>query len=212
MKNLTVSIFGNKVFIEILKELNLFKNTEIKFIENVEDEILNKASNKNIIIFFLNEKNIDHYFKLKNKDLAILLVNNDLKFTKKSHNFLEDQITIPFKIVNFEKKIIAILAKQKFKKSSLIELGKYKINKNEKKIKKDNLELRLTEKEINFLIFFASNKNPVSKNFILKNLWHYSEDSDTHTIETHIHRLRKKILKRFNDNNFIKNNDEGYYI
>ena len=212
MKNLTVSIFGNKVFIEILKELNLFKNTEIKFIENVEDEILNKASNKNIIIFFLNEKNIDHYFKLKNKDLPILLVNNDLKSIKKSRNFFEDQITIPFKIVNFEKKIIAILAKQKFKKSSLIELGKYKINKNEKKIKKDNLELKLTEKEINFLIFFASNKNPVSKNFILKNLWHYSEDSDTHTIETHIHRLRKKILKRFNDNNFIKNNDEGYYI
>ena len=212
MKNLTVSIFGNKVFIEILKELNLFKNTEIKFIENVEDEILNKASNKNIIIFFLNEKNMNHYFKLKNKDLAILLVNNDLKFTKKSRNFFEDQITIPFKIVHFEKKIIAILAKQKFKKSSLIELGKYKINKNEKKIKKDNLELKLTEKEINFLIFFASNKNPVSKNFILKNLWHYSEDSDTHTIETHIHRLRKKILKRFNDNNFIKNNDEGYYI
>ena len=212
MKNLTVSIFGNKVFLEILKELNLFKNTEIKFIENVEDEILNKASNKNIIIFFLNEKNLNHYFKLKNKDLAILLVNNDLKFTKKSRNFFEDQITIPFKIVNFEKKIIAILAKQKFKKSSLIELGKYKINKNEKKIKKDNLELKLTEKEINFLIFFASNKNPVSKNFILKNVWHYSEDSDTHTIETHIHRLRKKILKRFNDNNFIKNNDEGYYI
>ena len=212
MKNLTVSIFGNKVFIEILKELNLFKNTEIKFIENVEDEILNKASNENIIIFFLNEKNMDHYFKLKNKDLAILLVNNDLKFIKKSRIFFEDQITIPFKIVNFEKKIISILAKQKFKKSSLIELGKYKINKNEKKIKKDNLELKLTEKEINFLIFFASKKNPVSKNFILKNLWHYSEDSDTHTIETHIHRLRKKILKRFNDNNFIKNNDEGYYI
>ena len=212
MKNLTVSIFGNKVFLEILKELNLFKNTEIKLIENVENDIPNKDPNKNIIIFFLSEKNIDHYFKLKNKDLAILLVNNDLKFTKKSRNFFEDQITIPFKIVNFEKKIIAILAKQKFKKSSLIKLGKYKINKNEKKIKKDNLELRLTEKEINFLIFFASNKNPVSKNFILKNLWHYSEDSDTHTIETHIHRLRKKILKRFNDNNFIKNNDEGYYI
>ena len=212
MKNLTVSIFGNKVFIEILKELNLFKNTEIKFIENVEDEILNKASNKNIIIFFLNEKNMDHYFKLKNEDLAILLVNNDLKFIKKSRIFFEDQITIPFKIVNFEKKIIAILAKQKFKKSSFIELGKYKINKNEKKIKKDNLELKLTEMEINLLIFFVSNKNPVSKNFILKNLWHYSEDSDTHTIETHIHRLRKKILKRFNDNNFIKNNDMGYYI
>ena len=99
MKNLTVSIFGNKVFIEILKELNLFKNTEIKFIENVEDEILNKAPNKNIIIFFLDEKNMDHYFKLKNKDLAILLVNNDLKFIKKSRIFFEDQKQI-FLVVN----------------------------------------------------------------------------------------------------------------
>ena len=98
MKNLTVSIFGNKVFLEILKELNLFKNTEIKFIENVEDEILNKASNKNIIIFFLNEKNMDHYFKLKNKDLAILLVNNDLKFIKKSRIFLKIKLLFLLKL------------------------------------------------------------------------------------------------------------------
>jgi len=212
MNNLTVSIFGNKVFLEILEELNLFKNTEIKFIENGNEDTISEASNKNIIIFFLNEKNLENYSKIKNKDLPLLLVNSGFKSIKKTHNFFEDQITIPFKIENFEKKIIAILAKQKFKKSSLIELGKYQINKNEKKIKKGDIELKLTEKEINFLIFFASNKSPVSKNFILKNLWNYAADSDTHTIETHIHRLRKKILKKFNDNNFIKNNNEGYYI
>jgi len=74
------------------------------------------------------------------------------------------------------------------------------------------LDLQLTEKEINFLILFSQNQKPLSRNFILKNVWHYSSRSDTHTVETHIHRLRKKILEKFNDSNFIKNNDEGYYI
>ena len=138
MKNLTVSIFGNKVFIEILKELNLFKNTEIKFIENGNEDTISEASNKNIIIFFLNEKNLENYSKIKNKDLPLLLVNSGFKSIKKTHNFFEDQITIPFKIENFEKKIIAILAKQKFKKSSLIELGKYQLNKMDSQSSKNN--------------------------------------------------------------------------
>ena len=59
---------------------------------------------------------------------------------------------------------------------------------------------------------FTQNEAPLSKNFFLKKVWNYSTDTDTHTIETHIHRLRKKVLKKFNDNNFIKNNEKGYYI
>ena len=66
--------------------------------------------------------------------------------------------------------------------------------------------------EVNFLILFSKNKEPISKNVVLKNVWKYSEDSETHTVETHIHRLRKKILVQFGDNNFIKNNNDGYYI
>ena len=77
---------------------------------------------------------------------------------------------------------------------------------------KGNLELKLTEKEINFLILFSEKKNPITRSFILKNIWHYSSKSDTHTVETHIHRLRKKILEKFKDSNFIKNGEEGYYI
>ena len=113
---------------------------------------------------------------------------------------------------DLEKKIISTIAKHNFSLSSLINLGSYEINKNERKIKKGNLELILTEKEINFLILFSENNKPLTRNFILENLWHYSLESETHTIETHIHRLRKKILKKFNDNNFIKNNEKGYYI
>jgi DNA-binding response OmpR family regulator len=119
---------------------------------------------------------------------------------------------MPFKILDFEQKIISLKAKYQFNRSSLINLGTYVIDKNQRKIKKNNLELQLTEKEINFLLLFAENKKPLNRNFVLNKVWNYSKDAETHTIETHIHRLRKKILKKFNDSNFIKNNDKGYYI
>jgi len=86
------------------------------------------------------------------------------------------------------------------------------MDKNERKIKKNDLELQLSEKEINFLILFSKSKKPISRNLVLKNVWHYSSKSETHTVETHIHRLRKKILEKFGDNNFIKNDNKGYYI
>ena len=74
------------------------------------------------------------------------------------------------------------------------------------------MELQLSEKEVNFLIMFSENKKPMSKEFVLKSVWNYSSESETHTVETHVHRLRKKILKKFGDSSFIKNNSKGYYI
>ena len=121
-------------------------------------------------------------------------------------------MNIPFSILDLEKKIVSLLARYKFRKSSLINLCGYTIDKNERKIKKNNLELQLTEREINFLVLFSQNNQPLSRNFILKKVWKYSLKSDTHTVETHIHRLRKKFLEKFKDSNFIKNNDKGYYI
>ena len=113
---------------------------------------------------------------------------------------------------NIKNKVDLSIYEKKFKESSLIQLGNYIIDQNERKIEKDKKILKLTEKEINLLIFFASNKNSINKEFILKNLWHYSSETDTHTVETHIHRLRKKIFEKFGDENFIKNNEQGYYI
>ena len=104
------------------------------------------------------------------------------------------------------------MARYKFKQESLIELNGYIIKKNERTIKKNDLLLQLTEKEINFLILFSKNKKTLKRDFVLKKVWNYSSKSDTHTVETHIHRLRKKIAEKFNDINFIKNNNKGYYI
>ena len=123
-----------------------------------------------------------------------------------------EKINTPFDILYFENKIISLQAKYEFNKRSLVNLRGYVIDKNERKIKKNNLQLQLTEKEINFLILFSQNNKPVTRQFILKNVWNYSSESDTHTVETHIHRLRKKILEKFDDNNFIKNSEKGYYI
>ena len=76
---------------------------------------------------------------------------------------------MPFTIMEFQKKITSINAKSKFKKNSLIQLNNYMIDKNERKIKKGGLELQLSEKEINFLILFASTTKPISKDLVLKN-------------------------------------------
>ena len=86
------------------------------------------------------------------------------------------------------------------------------MDKNEKKLKKNNIEIILTEKEIQLLELFLNNKKPISKDRILSSVWNYSSDADTHTVETHIYRLRKKINDKFSDDNFIVNTKDGYSL
>jgi DNA-binding response OmpR family regulator len=105
-----------------------------------------------------------------------------------------------------------ISAKKIFNENSSIIINNYLLNKNEKKLIKNDNFIILTEKEIQLLELFLNYKKPISKNKILSSVWHYSSDADTHTVETHIYRLRKKINDKFLDNNFILNNKEGYYL
>ena len=86
------------------------------------------------------------------------------------------------------------------------------MDKNEKKLIKENKSIILTEKEIQLIELFLNNSKPVSKDNILSSVWNYSSDADTHTVETHIYRLRKKISNEFVDNEFILNNKDGYYF
>ena len=88
----------------------------------------------------------------------------------------------------------------------------YDINLNSKEICKNNLILKLTEKEIDFILFLKKKNSPQNVDSILHSVWGYSPNLETHTVETHVHRLRKKFSDTFNDNNFIKINKNGYYI
>ena len=212
MSNRTISIFGNKIFLEIINEIKLFSKFKIRYYEDLTLCINDAETKKFLVIFFISEKYKDFLNEDKKYNFPLLLVNKSKFDNNNSPNGLKEYLNMPFTIFDLEKKIASLFAKNEFKKNSLIQLNDYTIDKNERKIKKNNLELHLSEKEINFLILFSNNKKPISKNMILKNVWKYSSESETHTVETHIHRLRKKILEKFGDKNFIKNNNHGYYI
>jgi len=212
MTDLSISIFGNKIFSEILNEIELFSKYKIKYYENLY-LCVNDAEKKNqLVVFFASELDKNFFDEIKKNNFPIIFVGKSSALKNILSDEHKDKLNMPFSIFDFKKKVIVTIAKNKFKKNSLIHLNEYIIDKNERKIKKNNLELKLSEKEISFLILFSENKEPISRSLVLKNVWNYSSESETHTVETHIHRLRKKILEKFHDNNFIKNNNKGYYI
>ena len=102
--------------------------------------------------------------------------------------------------------------KSKFNKNTSIAIKSYFLNKNEKKLFNSGSFIILTEKEIQLLELLLNKQKPISKDNILSSVWNYSSDADTHTVETHIYRLRKKITDKFRDENFILNNKSGYYL
>ena len=214
MNQITISIFGNKVFHEILMEMNYFSEFKIEFYSSFKDFSEKNLSTSQIIIFFLNKENISSINSLKSINFPKIIVQSNSKLNRfDTEKFVDiEKIILPIKISDFYNRVKTLLSKYEFQKSSVIKLGDYIIDKNERKIKKNNMELKLTEKEINFLVLFTLHDKPLDKEFFLKSAWNYSSKSDTHTVETHIHRLRKKILKKFKDENFIKNDVKGYYI
>jgi len=212
MDKLTISIFGNQIFLEIMNEIKLFSKFRLKYYDNIDLCTKDAVNHDQLVIFFITEENKQYYTKIENNIFPLIVVANTSIPKHILSSDIVEQLNMPFSVLSLEKKIVSVLARYKFKKNSLINLCGYIIDKNERRIKKNNLILQLTEKEIDFLILFSQKNQPLSKNFILENVWNYSSKSDTHTVETHIHRLRKKFLKKFKDNNFIKNNDKGYYI
>ena len=212
MKNFTISIFGNQIFLEIINEIKLFSKFNVKYFDELKYPTDTLDENKNLVIFFYKERSKIFHDLLMKKNLPIILIlGNEKIINLKDKKFIE-VINMPFSILDLEKKITSLFSKFEFNIGSLINLGDYVIDKNKREISRDNKILQLTEKEIDFLILFKTNKKPIAKNFILKQVWKYSAHTETHTVETHIHRLRKKILIKFGDKNFIKNNSEGYYI
>ena len=212
MKNFTISIFGNQIFLEIINEIKLFSKFNVKYFDELKYPTDTLEENKNLVIFFYKERSKIFHDLLMKKNLPIILIlGNEKIINLKDKKFIE-VINMPFSILDLEKKITSLFSKFEFNIGSLINLGDYVIDKNKREISRDNKILQLTEKEIDFFILFKTNKKPIAKNFILKQVWKYSAHTETHTVETHIHRLRKKILTKFGDKNFIKNNSEGYYI
>jgi len=127
-------------------------------------------------------------------------------------NIYDASLELPATLTEINSIVENTVAKKKFNKNSSIQVKNYLLNKNEKKLSKLEDFIILTEKEVQLIELFLNSKKPISKDTILSSVWHYSADADTHTVETHIYRLRKKILEKFNDNNFIISSKDGYII
>jgi hypothetical protein len=119
---------------------------------------------------------------------------------------------LPLKIEKIIDEINIQLIKQKYNFHSKLNIKDYSLNFNTRIISNQNKELKLTEKEINIILFLKDKNIPQSVNMLQNKVWGYSLDLETHTVETHIYRLRKKIKDKFSDENFIISEDEGYKI
>ena len=201
MHKLNVQILGPSSFISTLNELKTF----LKFNPLFD----NSNKNPNIILFHvdaLTDKKQKKYIETKSSLKICLGKRRDI-----IDNF-DANLDLPTTLREINSTIENTAAKKKYNINSSIEVKSYLLNKNEKKLLKDKDYIVLTEKEVHLLELFLDNKKPVSKNNILSSVWNYSSDADTHTVETHIYRLRKKISEKFMDENFILNNKDGYYL
>ena len=104
------------------------------------------------------------------------------------------------------------LLKLKFNSQTKIKIKNYELDLNSKFFSKNTLSLKLTEKEIEIILYLNAKKIKHRILDLQKNIWGYSSDLETHTVETHIYRLRKKISDKFNDQNFILSHNDGYFI
>ena len=158
---------------------------------------------------FLNKQTEVDLIKFDSFKLPILLLIDSRAKVKKNLIF-NDQLYFPFNILELKKKINDLLSSHKFSKNSSVIIKDYIIDKNLKIMKRNNELINLTEKEVNLLVLLKEEKKPLNKALILKKIWKYSNNADTHTVETHIYRLRKKVLQIFGDKEFINIVKEGY--
>jgi hypothetical protein len=203
----------------------------IPILYNILDEIKDNLSfkvenfnNEDEFLKFLNENKTDH-----KKSIIITTIHKKDFFLKKKFNlknifFLFENYSeknfdqncnifkYPIDIYNLIEKINIQLIKQKYNFQSKIKLKNYSLDLNSRTITKNTTNLKLTEREMDIILFLNDSEKPQKINILQNQVWRYSNKLETHTVETHIYRLRKKMNDNFKDNNFIISSDDGYFI
>ncbi|MDA9928174.1 winged helix-turn-helix domain-containing protein [Candidatus Pelagibacter sp.] len=149
---------------------------------------------------------------LKNSLIISRSKNKLLSDKKINHKNFLDLSLFPISFNKLVELINIQLIKLKFNHQSKFIIKNYELNLNSKFISKSDLSLKLTEKEIEIILYLNETKTKHDVADLQKNIWGYSADMETHTVETHIYRLRKKISDKFNDENFILSRENAYFI
>ena len=186
MNNQTLVIYDFKILYEILKEIETILSFKLINITKNENSKLGSFNRKHYLIISGKE--------IKDNDNSIVINDQPIEISK-----LIETLNIKF-------------LKNKYNEQSEINLGNYKLNLNSRKIFCDEKFLNLTERESDIIIFLKNSKKPVNITKLQTEVWGHNSKLETHTVETHIYRLRKKIKNVFSDNNFIKSLKSGYII
>jgi len=208
MNNVHLHIIGSKIFTSILDELNLNYNIssdeDLKYDQKgvfVRIIVAEKLQLVEIKKYFL--ENIPTIFLLNTKDY---LIKNKLNL-KEFHVAL----FVPIEVLSFREILNILITKYSFFKKSKIIINGYEIDSNQRVIMKKGIKAKLTEKELNLILILDKN-NGLKKSSLLKSIWNHSSDLETHAFETHLHRLRKKMSKFFNDKKFIIEKNSLYFL
>jgi DNA-binding CsgD family transcriptional regulator len=196
-------------------------------LDEIKDNLSFKVENFNSedeFLKFLNENKTDHkksniittihkkdFFFKKNfnlKNIFFFIENNSKQNFDLNYNILK----YPIDIYNLIEKINIQLIKQKYDFQSKIKLKNYSLDLNSRTIAKGTTKLKLTEREMDIILFLNDSEKPQKINVLQNQVWRYSNKLETHTVETHIYRLRRKINDNFKDDNFIISSDSGYFI
>ena len=198
MSKQSVSLVEFSELYNILYEIKDLFNFDIFDYQKSKDFMLETESNNTECInsiIIINKKNNILFSNDKINRNNILLINE-----------------LPISVEKLLDKINAQLIKQKYNFQSNFNIKDYLLNLNSRVISKKKNELKLTEKEIDIILFLNNKKTPQSVVSLENEVWGHSFQLETHTVETHVYRLRKKIKNKFNDENFISSYEEGYKI
>ena len=188
---------------------------EIKnnFLFEMKNFILKDLNNADLTNSIILSKFIHKDYLLKNKNIEqkkiIFLLKKNENFNKINNT---QYIVYPFNIYDLVEKINTELIKQKYNDQSFIKILNYSLDINSRIISNDSGRLKLTEREVDIILFLNDHKKPQKVNILQNQVWKYSSELETHTVETHIYRLRKKIIDKFKDGNFILSDENGYFI
>ena len=192
MSKSSVYILNFKVLYNIIFEIKNSLNFNLYDAVNVESIFEQQKKNHNkCFVVITNEKIIDEY------------INNKQIIAIESY---------PLNLLFLVEKINSNLLMQQYDFQSNISVKDYMLNLNSRTISTKNNKLKLTEREIQIILYLKEQEQPKNINVLQKEVWGYVEDLETHTVETHIYRLRKKLKKTFDDQNFIKSDKNGYLI
>ena len=183
MNSKTLFVYNSSTLFEILVEIKEILSFEVVPIENKE----------------LDKSNLSKYENF----LIVSDSKNDIENCK--------ILSVPKKIDKILEQINIWFLSNKYSSQAKVKIGNYFLNLNSRQIINNNNSLNLTEKETELILFVLENKN-VSLKDLQKNVWKHTSELETHTVETHVYRLRKKIFDKFQDENFINHGKQGYYL